>query len=65
MAILKNAPNEANAVKFLLLLFSSEGVAIQRSTGPEPIVPPRVGYEDYRDLPPALRTIVRPVRRDE
>jgi ABC-type molybdate transport system substrate-binding protein len=62
LTILRDAPNEANAIKFLQLLFSGQGVAIQQSTGPEPIVPPVVSHEDYRDLPPPLRALVRPVR---
>jgi molybdate/tungstate transport system substrate-binding protein len=64
LTILKDAPNKANAVKFLELLFSAEGVAIQQSTGPEPITPPVVSRSDYRDLPPALRALVRPIRGD-
>jgi len=61
LTIMKNAPNEANAIKFLKLLFSGQGTAIQQSTGPEPIAPPVVSREDYRELPSALRALVRPV----
>jgi molybdate/tungstate transport system substrate-binding protein len=58
LTIMKNAPNPANAIQFLQLLFGPEGVAIQRSTGPEPISPPLVSRSDYRELPPALRSLV-------
>jgi len=61
LTIMKNAPNEANAIKFLKLLFSSQGTAIQQTTGPEPITPPVVSRDDYRELPSALRALVRPV----
>ena len=64
LTILNDAPNKANAIKFLQLLFSSEGVAIQQATGPEPIVPPVVSHGDYRDLPAALRLLVRPAHRE-
>ena len=40
--VLTNSPNKANAIKFLQTLFSSDSVAIQQSTGPEPIPPPVV-----------------------
>ena len=29
--------------------------------GPEPITPPTVSREDYREMPSALRPLVRPV----
>jgi molybdate/tungstate transport system substrate-binding protein len=62
LTILKAAPNEANAVKFLQTLFSDEGRKIQQATGPMPIVPPVVSDSDFRDLQPGLRGLVRPVR---
>ncbi|MDM0073685.1 substrate-binding domain-containing protein [Variovorax sp. J2P1-59] len=62
LTILKTAPNEANAVKFLQTLFSEDGRKIQQSTGPMPIVPPVVSHSDFRDLQPGLRGLVRPVR---
>ena len=60
LTILGNAPNAANAVKFLQTLFGSQGVALQAAVGPEPISPPRVSFPDWREIPPALRPYVRP-----
>jgi len=60
LTILKSAPNPANAVRFLQTLFGSQGVALQAAVGPEPISPPRVSFEDWHDLPHALRPYVRP-----
>jgi molybdate/tungstate transport system substrate-binding protein len=62
LTILKDAPNKANAIRFLRLLLGPEGVAIQRSVGPEPISPALVSRADYHELPAALREFVRPVR---
>jgi molybdate/tungstate transport system substrate-binding protein len=59
LTIMKNAPNPGNAIKFLQLLFGPQGVAIQQSTGPEPISPPVVSRSDYRELPAALRNLVQ------
>lgn len=44
--------------------FGSQGVALQRAAGPEPISPPRVSYSDWRDVPPILRPYVRPEHRE-
>jgi molybdate/tungstate transport system substrate-binding protein len=60
LTVLRNAPNQANAIKFLQTLFGSQGVALQRVAGPEPISPPRVSYADWHDIPPVLRPYVRP-----
>jgi hypothetical protein len=56
--IMNEAPNPANAVRFLQTLFSAEGIAIQQSVGPAPISPPVVSRADYRELPAALRGLV-------
>jgi len=64
LTILKQAPNRANAIKFLQTLFGSQGVALQAAVGPEPISPPRVSYSDWHDVPPVLRPYVRPEHRD-
>jgi molybdate/tungstate transport system substrate-binding protein len=61
LTILKDAPNQANAIKFLQILFSVQGVGLQRAVGPEPISPPTVSHADYHELPPALRALVRSV----
>jgi molybdate/tungstate transport system substrate-binding protein len=62
LTILKGAANTANAIRFLQLLFSVQGVALQTSAGPTPISPPVVGLNDFERLPVALRSMVR-VRR--
>jgi molybdate/tungstate transport system substrate-binding protein len=59
LTILKSAPNPTNAVKFLELLFSPQGVALQTAAGPAPISPPIVSAEDFARLPSALRSLVR------
>ena len=51
LTILKSAPNMANAVSFLELLFSDRGVAVQTATGPKPISPPQVSASDASNLP--------------
>ncbi|HUL91382.1 MAG TPA: substrate-binding domain-containing protein [Burkholderiales bacterium] len=65
LTILNNAPNHENAVKFLQLLFGAQGVAMQAATGPAPVSPPLVSHEDFRDLPPSLRSVVKVERRDQ
>jgi molybdate/tungstate transport system substrate-binding protein len=56
--VLKSAPNPGNAVRFLQLLFGSQGIALQTATGPAPISPPVVSREDYRRLPGSLAALV-------
>jgi ABC-type molybdate transport system substrate-binding protein len=58
LTILNTASNPDNAVKFLQLLFSSQGVALQAATGPTPISPPTVTHHDYSHLPGPLRSLV-------
>jgi ABC-type molybdate transport system substrate-binding protein len=59
LTILKSAPNAGNAVKFLQLLFGPQGVAIQRSVGPEPLSPPMVPSRlEHHRLPSDLRSLV-------
>jgi molybdate/tungstate transport system substrate-binding protein len=58
LTIMKDAPNQANAIKFLQLLFSAQGVAIQQTLGPDPIAPPVVSRHDLHKLPAALRGLV-------
>ncbi len=58
LTVLKIAPHPENAIKFLQLLFGSQGVAIQTTTGPAPISPPLVSRRDYRHLPSVLRSLV-------
>jgi hypothetical protein len=61
---MNGAANQANAIKFLQLLFGPEGVAMQRSVGPEPISPPVVSRSDFHELPQALRSLVQPVHEE-
>jgi molybdate/tungstate transport system substrate-binding protein len=65
LTVLKNAPNHENAVKFLHLLFGSQGVALQTATGPAPLSPPVVSHHDFHELPGSLRSIVKVERRDQ
>jgi len=58
LTIPKGAPNQQNAIKFLQLLFSSQGIAIQQVDGPAPISPPLVSHEDFERLPHPLRSLV-------
>ena len=62
VTILKNAPHPATAAKFLQLLFSSAGVAVQTADGPTPISPPVVSVLDYPHLPAALKPLVSAVQ---
>src|SRR5262249_29164873 len=59
ITLLKDAPNKANAIKFLQLLLSSEGTSILRETGPDPLSPATVNSTDFRNLPAQLRPLVR------
>ena len=60
LTILKSAPNADNAVKFLQLLLGPQGVAIQRSVGPEPVSPPTVpDASEHHKLPAELRSLVK------
>jgi len=65
LTILKSAANPGNAIKFLQLLFSAQGVMLQTSAGPTPISPPVVSAKDFERLPPLLRSLVRAQRGDD
>ncbi len=58
LTILRAAPNHSNAVQFLQLLFSPQGVALQSATGPTPISPPAVSAADYDQIPAELQPLV-------
>jgi molybdate/tungstate transport system substrate-binding protein len=58
LTILRSAPNYANAVRFLQLLFSAQGVAMQTATGPAPISPPVVSAADYGQVPSELQSVL-------
>jgi molybdate/tungstate transport system substrate-binding protein len=59
LTIMNDAPNPAAAAAFLALLFSPDGVALQRAVGPEPITPPVASAADIPKMPPSLRSIVK------
>lgn len=60
VSVLKNAPNEDNAVKFLQYLLGPVGQAALTANGPSPIIPAVVSHhEDYRNIPKSLRSLVR------
>jgi ABC-type molybdate transport system substrate-binding protein len=61
LTVMKDAPNRDNAIAFLELLFSPEGAALQRATGPAPISPPLVSAEDLARLPASWRLAVNNV----
>jgi molybdate/tungstate transport system substrate-binding protein len=58
LTILATARNPDNAIKFLQLLFGSQGVTQQAAVGPDPISPPIVSSHDFANLPDALRPLV-------
>ena len=64
LTILRTAPNPANALKFLQLLFGEQGVALQAAVGPDPISPPIVSRSDYEQLPRELQVLVGVRRHD-
>jgi ABC-type molybdate transport system substrate-binding protein len=59
LTVLKSAANSGNALMFLQLLFSAQGVALQTAAGPAPISPPIVTARDFEQLPRSLRSLVR------
>ena len=58
ITLLKDAPNQENAVKFLQLLLGPAGKAALNENGPEPISPVVVSPADFRELPESLRFLV-------
>src|SRR5271165_785937 len=59
IALMTNAPNRENAVKFLQLLLSPTGTAMLNENGPEPISPAQASPADWSKLPPELRALVK------
>jgi ABC-type molybdate transport system substrate-binding protein len=59
LTVMKAAPNRDNAIAFLQLLFSAQGVEMQKATGPAPISPPLASPQGHAHLPPSLKTLVR------
>lgn len=61
ITLMNDAPNRANAVKFLELLLSPTGTAMLKENGPAPIEPALVSAADYRKLPESLRPLVKKI----
>jgi molybdate/tungstate transport system substrate-binding protein len=59
IALMKDAPNRENGVKFLQLLLSSTGTALLNDNGPAPIFPALVSPADFHKLPESLRPLVK------
>jgi molybdate/tungstate transport system substrate-binding protein len=59
ITMMKDAPNKANAIKFLHLLLSSTGTGLLKENGPDPISPALVSPKDFRSLPESLRSLVK------
>ncbi len=59
IALLKNAPDRDNAIKFLQLLLSPAGTKSLRENGPDPLTPALVSAEDFANLPQSLRGLVK------
>ena len=60
LTVMNKAPNRENALAFLKLLFSSQGIAILNAKGPTPISPPVVSKQDFSRLPASLKVLVLP-----
>ena len=61
IALMTNAPNRENAVRFLQLLLGPTGTAMLKEHGPEPISPALVSPLDLSNLPAILQPLVRPM----
>jgi len=59
IALMNDAPNKENAIKFLQMLLSPAGTASLNENGPAPISPALVSPADFHKLPEALRPLVR------
>ena len=59
IALMNDAPNKENAVKFLQMLLSPTGTAALKDNGPEPISPALVSPADFHKLPESLRSLVK------
>ena len=59
ITLMNAAPNRENALAFLQLLFSSQGVAMLNAVGPSPISPPIVSKQDFAQLPASLKVLVQ------
>jgi molybdate/tungstate transport system substrate-binding protein len=59
ITLLKDAPNQENALRFLEFLLSPVGASTLKTNGPAPISPALVKAEDFGRLPPSLRPLVK------
>ena len=59
ITLLKDAPNEESAIRFLRLLLGEAGTRSLGENGPEPIAPALVSAADLPHLPEAIRPLVR------
>jgi molybdate/tungstate transport system substrate-binding protein len=59
ITLLKNAPNQENAIRFLEFLLSPAGTSALKANGPAPISPALVRKKDFNQLPPSLRALVK------
>jgi molybdate/tungstate transport system substrate-binding protein len=59
IALMNDAPNKENAIKFLQLLLSPAGTAALNENGPAPISPALVSPADLDKLPESLRPLVK------
>jgi molybdate/tungstate transport system substrate-binding protein len=63
ITILKDAPNKQNAIKFMELLLSPPGTAALNENGPDPLSPALVSPQDFKNLPEALRPLVKVISK--
>jgi ABC-type Fe3+ transport system substrate-binding protein len=61
--MLKDAPNKQNAIKFIELLLSPAGTAALDENGPDPLSPALVSPQDFKNLPEALRPLVKVITK--
>lgn len=60
ITLLNSSKNPANAIAFLqFLLTPGKGVALEQTTGPEPMVPAVVSKDDYARVPDTLRPLLK------
>ena len=61
ITLMKDAPNQENATKFLELLLSPTGTALLNENGPDPISPALVSSLDFSRVPDLLRPLVKKI----
>jgi molybdate/tungstate transport system substrate-binding protein len=59
ITVMKDAPNRANAIKFLELLLGPEGSKSLQEHGPDPLSPALVSSADRNKLPASLQKLVK------